>query len=420
MTTLRTLPVVGGGLLLLAGFGLGVIYDRSHVEAVQRTSGVAVTSTVPGRVQGIGQSPRVPLAGDVEFTQFWEMWRLLREKYYQPVNDKELFYGALSGLVAGAGDPYTNYFPPKNAEDFVNELDGRFEGIGAQIEVKNGFLQVVAPLEGTPAAKAGLRPADILVKIDQKSTDGLTVDEAVERIRGPRGTAVTLTISRASSKSLFDLTIIRDEIRVKSVKWSWAESGIARIEINQFNGDTPDLFKAALTEIAKNPVKGIILDVRNNPGGTLDSAQAVAGYWIGKETLLKERRQAKVVEVVKGTTEARLAAVPTVVLVNGGSASASEIVAGALQDYGKATLIGTKTFGKGSVQDFQILPDGGAVKITVAEWLTPKDRVVHEKGIEPDIMIDRTEADYEAERDPQLERARDFLRGKAPQRVLSP
>ncbi len=411
---IRALPTWGrilgvSALTFVVGAGFGRWTSGSSLPLTQALGGSSSSTT--GRVLGQGQAPRLDVSKDVDFALFWDVWQTVRSKYYeQPVPDKDLFYGALTGLVAGTGDPYTTFFSPKEAEDFSQQLDGKFEGIGAQIELKQGQLQVVAPLVGSPAEKAGLRPGDWIVKIDEKPTDGLTVDQAAEQIRGPKGTAVTIAVIRQGSRpEPFSLTIVRDEIQVKSVILSWKPGNVAVLEITGFNNDVPELFAAARQEIVKKKAKGIILDLRNNPGGSVLTAQVVAGAWVGDQIIFKERRQGKIVESVEGIGEGELGLIPTVVLVNRGSASASEIVAGALQDYGKATVLGTKTFGKGSVQEYQELKDGSALKITIAEWLTPKDRVINHIGLEPTFVVERTEADYEAKRDPQFDRAQQFL-----------
>lgn len=401
---------LAGLLLFLLGMGVGNSWNRRSGEGLGWGGVPSASVTSTGRVLGIGQSPRIPLAEDVDFTLFWQTWQKIRDTYYEkPVSDKDLFYGALSGLAAGTGDPYTTFFPPKEAEDFSDQLQGRFEGIGAQIEVKNGQLQVVTPLSESPAEKAGLRPGDVIATIDGKSTEGLTVDVAAERIRGPKGTAVNLTILRETSRTPFSLTIIRDEIRLKSVKLSW-DGDIALLEIHSFGTDTPALFADASQEIRAKQAKGIVLDMRNNPGGSVYTAQVVGGAWIGDQVLFRERRQGKIVESVKGIGRGELSGIPLVILINGGSASASEILAGALEDYAKGTTMGSTTFGKGSVQEYQELSDGSAIKITVAEWITPKDRIINHVGLRPMVAIEQTEQDYVSKRDPQLDGAKQFLR----------
>ncbi len=365
------------------------------------------------RVIGLNQSHPEKLADDIEFKRFWELWKLLQEKYYiQPVKDRDLFYGAMSGLAQSVGDPYTTYFEPKVAQEFQASLQGKFEGIGAEIGSKDDILQVIAPLPETPAERAGIMAGDILIKINTEDTVGMTVEKAVSLIRGPKGTKVTLNILRPSQKKPpFDVTITRDVIKIKSVRSKMLPNQIGVIELTNFNGDTSEAFREAVREVLRNDPKGLILDLRNDPGGFLDTAIDVASYWVGEEPVVKERRQGKIIQEFKGANRAMLGSLPTIVLVNQGSASASEIVAGALQDYGKARLVGTKTFGKGSVQDYQVLSDGSAVKITIAEWLTPKERTINKTGLTPDITVERTPEDYEAKRDPQLDRAVELLTG---------
>jgi carboxyl-terminal processing protease len=392
-----------GGRYSQAGFATGVY----SLPWQQSASGTA-------NVRGVGQAlPRDLSSKDVEFSRFWDLWRLLKSKYYrQPVSDQELFYGAMQGLAHGVGDPYTTYFPPTEAKDFESSLQGEFEGIGAEIGIKDDQLQVIAPLPDTPASRAGIMSGDMIVKIDGKDTTGMSVEQAVKLIRGQHGTKVVLSLYRPSQKKPpFDVSIQRDIIQIKSVKWSMAPGSkrIAIIEISTFGQDTTAAFRDAVREVLKKDPQGLILDLRNNPGGYLDGAVAIASEWVGKEIVVKERRQGKIIEEMHGENPARLDQVPTIVLVNQGSASASEIVAGALQDLGRARLLGMKTFGKGSVQEYEPLSDGSAVKVTVAEWLTPHDRTIQSVGLEPDVSVDRTAEDYEAKRDPQLERALELL-----------
>lgn len=372
-----------------------------------------VRSVVPegeGRVTGQGDIPDF-LTQDSDFQQFWDIWNLLKENFYrQPVSDKELYYGALKGMVAGAGDPYTVYLPPQEAEEFQANLEGSFEGIGAEIGIKEERLQIIAPLRGSPAQLAGLLPGDWIVMIDKVETLGMGVEEAVSRIRGEGGTAVILSIARTGVESLIEVEIIREKIVVDSVKWSVDENNIMTISLSTFNHDTTTLFHEAVQEALAKDVQGIILDLRSNPGGLLTTAIEIASSWVGYETVVIERIQNEA-NNYNGVMAPRLQELKTVVLVNGGSASASEIVAGALQDYGFATLVGTQTFGKGSVQDYRELEDGSAVKITTAEWYTPKGRTIHETGIKPDYEVPFTVEQYKAGEDPQHEAAVQIILG---------
>lgn len=407
----RSTKIIVTLVVLLIGFVAG---RYSHGTAANGTSFFSRNASSTAVVQGVGQAmPRDLSSDEIEFRRFWDLWRLLKQKYYrQPLSDADLFYGAMQGLAKGADDPYTAYFPPSEAKEFESSLQGEFQGIGAEIGLKDQQLQIIAPLPDTPAEKAGLLAGDLILKIDDKDTTDMSVEAAVKLIRGERGTKVTLTIYREGKKSgPFDVSIQRDIIQIKSVTWRMAPGSkrIAIIEISNFSQDTTSAFRDAVREILKKDPQGLILDLRNNPGGYLDGAVDIASEWVGKEVVVKERRQGKIIEELKGEMPARLDQIPTIVLVNQGSASASEIVAGALQDTGRVRLVGMKTFGKGSVQEYEPLSDGSAVKITVAEWLTPRDRTIQSVGLEPDVSVDRTAEDYEAKRDPQLDRALELL-----------
>ncbi len=404
-------------------FFAGVTFGKGDVPlaSASTTSTSAIAS-----VEGVGSNPPSDLGVPPTFKEFWDLWRSIEDRYYQqPVDEQKMLYGAMSGLASSVDDPYTLFFPPKNAEAFNQNLQGKFEGIGAEIGIKNDQLQIIAPLPDSPAEKAGLKAGDLILKIDATSTDAMSIDQAVTLIRGDKGTTVTLTIGRytttkdASGKEkqtpeTKDIPIVRDVIKVKSVNVKYVEKDtIAVISVSNFNADTEDLFNQAVTDALAKNVKGVVLDLRNDPGGYLDKAISMASEWVGDQVVVKERRQGKIVDEYKGDHPARLKDMPTVVLVNGGSASASEIVSGALQDYAKATLVGTKTFGKGSVQDYTEFPDKSALKITIAEWVTPKERSINKQGLDPDITVDRTEEDYNANRDPQLDKAIELLTGKA-------
>ena len=377
------------------------------------------------KVTGIGTpAPNGELSGDLQFSRFWELWKLLKLKYYKDVSEKDMYYGALKGITEAIGDPYTTYFEPVTAKEFSDSLKGEFEGIGAEIGIKNGQLQVIAPLPDTPAEKAGLLAGDYILAINGTSTEGMFTEQAVMLIRGPKDTKVTLKIGRINkSKStdknnttkitqepeVKDVEIIRGTITVKSVTVKWPEADIPLVQISSFDEKTDTEFTKAMDGVlAKNP-KALIIDLRNDPGGYLDRATAVAGEWVGNRVVVIERRKGQIIDEFHGTGNGRLSNLPTVILINQGSASASEIVAGALQDYGLATLIGIKTFGKGSVQDYTEFEDGSAVKVTIAEWLTPKSRSINKTGIEPDIQVDRTTEDYNENRDPQLDKALEYI-----------
>lgn len=397
----RSLVIVGASGLLIFGFTIGLFLGRQQ----------GLRAAVPegeGRVVNQGDVPSY-LADDVDFRQFWDIWNLVKESFYrQPVSDKDLYYGAVKGMVAAAGDPYTVYFDPEEASEFNADLEGTFEGIGAEIGLKDDQLQIVAPLEGSPAETAGLKPEDKILFIDGTDTTGMSVEEAVLLIRGEAGTQVVLTIVRNGASEAEDVAITRDTITIESVKWEMRDDGVAVISIYTFNDDTNQLFAEAVNTALAGNARGVILDLRSNPGGLLTSAIQIASVWVGYDTVVIEKSQAEE-HPFGGVSAPRLAGIPTVVLVDGGSASGSEIVAGALQDYGYATLVGTQTFGKGSVQDYRELSDGSAVKITVAEWHTPNGRMIHEVGITPDVVVEYTVDDFNAGTDPQKDKAVEIL-----------
>lgn len=374
-------------------------------------TGQSTASAVPegeGEVLNTGENPSW-LAEDVDFETFWDVWKLVRQQYVdQPVSEKDMYYGALQGMLWSLGDPYSTFFTPQEAEEFDRDLEGTFFGIGAEIGSKDEKIVVIAPLAGTPAERAGVMAGDQIAAIDGVDTAGMTTNDAVERIRGEKGTTVTLTLVREGVAEPFDVAIVRDEIKVDSVTLTMRDDGIAVIEVTVFNEDTMSLFDEYTQQVLESDAKGLVIDLRNNPGGLLDAAIDLAGYWIDDQTVVIEEMNGSRDEF-PADGSARLKDLETVVLVNGGSASASEILAGALQDYKEATVIGEQTFGKGSVQEYHVLPDGSAVKLTIAKWLTPLGRSIDQTGITPDQVVEYTVEDYHADKDPQFDAAIDLL-----------
>jgi len=376
--------LVSSGILVvitLLAFVVGVLYGRNQGAA---SLGASAFSSSSVNIIGIGADASQKIK-DVNFNLYWDVWNKLQEKFIgKPIKDENLFYGSLEGLVAATGDPYTVFLKPQKAERFNQDLSGSFFGIGAELGMKKDFITIVAPLPDSPAERAGLKSGDKILAVDGKETYGWSLDEAVNKIRGPKGTEVKLLILSNNSSTPKEVKIIRDVIKVKSVIWEMKEGGVAYIKISSFNEDTSSAFDKSVREVlVKNP-SSLILDLRNNPGGFLDVAVRVASEWIPEGAIVEEKFSDGHSEKYVSSGKHRLKDLKTWVLVNGGSASASEIVAGALQDYGKAVLVGEKTFGKGSVQDYEQLSDGSALKITVAEWLTPKGRHINNNGIEPD------------------------------------
>jgi carboxyl-terminal processing protease len=349
---------------------------------------------------------------NVDFTLFWEAWNLINEKYVDPskVDKSKMIYGAISGMVKTLGDPFSSFMNPDESQQFSNDLQGTFEGIGTEVGMKNGILTVISPIDGTPAEKAGLKAGDKIIKIDDTVTTDMTVDEAVSKIRGPKGTEVALTILRSSESDPKQIKITRDTINVKSVKLEFKDSGIAVIRISKFGDDTSLLMNQLTSQILAQKTRGIILDMRNNPGGYLETAVDVSSKFIPEDQLVvaEEDRggSRKEYKALGGNV---LGGIPVVVLVNGGSASASEITAGALRDDLGASLIGTKTFGKGSVQELEKMTGGSNLRVTIARWLTPNGDYIMEKGLNPDIQVDLTEDDYNKNLDPQMDKAIEVL-----------
>lgn len=343
---------------------------------------------------------------DIDFALFWEVWQKVKDHYAGEINNQEMVYDAINGALRSLDDPYTLFLPPDEAKRFNDDLKGSFEGVGAEIEKRSGAITVIAPLEGSPAEKAGLKPKDIILKIDGAETTDMSLDEAVGKIRGKSGTVVKLVIIREGAGEPLEVSITRGTIVVKSVKWEMKEGNIGYIKLNQFGEDTRSLMDAALNEMSSKKPKGVVLDVRNNPGGFLDTAIDITSLFLAERgAIVKEKDKSGQLKELKATSKAKFTETPMVVIMNGGSASASEILAGALADYGRAKTVGEKTFGKGSVQELSDVAGGSAVRITVAQWLTPKGRQINKEGLRPDIEVKLTEEDEKNKRDPQLERA---------------
>ena len=351
---------------------------------------------------------------EVNWQILWDAIEKINEKYVnRPADMQKVLYGAVSGAVSALDDPYSVFLPPKEAKEFKDELAGTLEGIGAEIATKNQLLVVVSPLADSPAEKAGIKAGDYIQKIDGKETAGLAVDEAVGKIRGSAGTKVTLSVFHKGQTKPQDITITRAKIEVQSIESETKEVNgkkIGYIQIRRFGDDTAKKLEKIVSDFLVQNVSGVILDVRSNPGGFLEAAVDVASNWVsnGKIVVIQEFGSG-VREEYKSEGQARLSGIPTAVLINGGSASASEIVAGALQDQGFAKLVGEKTFGKGSVQELIDLRDDAQVKLTIAKWLTPNGHDLNKDGLEPDEKIELKDEDFEADRDPQMDKAIEML-----------
>ncbi len=348
---------------------------------------------------------------EVSIDMLWSVWDTLLTRYIEPeeMDSNKMILGAVQGLVKSVGDPYTVFMSPDENVDFRQALQGALQGIGAELSLRGEDVVIVAPIKGSPAQKAGLMPEDIILKIDGEDIRGQNLQDVVKKIRGAKGTSVKLDIARDGEPMEF--VIVRDDIVIPSTEYEIKETAkgkIAYLAINQFGDNTPGESIAAIRDMQKSDLEGFILDLRFNGGGYLDGADDLTSMFL---------KEGKVVSVVGRDDEQAhyvsgktlLPDIPMVVLVNQGTASASEIVAGALQDYKRATIIGMKTFGKGTVQEVIDFPGGSSLRVTIAKWHTPNGHDLGKKGITPDIVVDRTEQDYQNEVDPQMEAALQWL-----------
>ena len=341
----------------------------------------------------------------LDLGQFWQVYDLINQRFVGSIDSTKASEGATAGLVQSLGDPFSMFLPAQANQDLASELKGQFEGIGAELTQKDGQITVVAPLDGSPAAAAGLKPNDVVLKINADSTEGMSLDDAVAKIRGQKGTTVSLQVSRVNVTDPITLTITRDAITVKSVDSKMLTGSVGYIEIRQFGDDTVSLVKSNIASLAAQNPKALIIDLRNDPGGYLDDVAPIASEFIAPNVVVKERYKDGRTDEIRSTDAPVMPSTPIYILVNSGSASAAEILAGALQDYKRATLVGQKTFGKGSVQDIIPLANGAALRLTIAEWLTPNDRQISKKGIDPDVVVEGDKTDTS---DPVLAKALDL------------
>ncbi len=392
-------------LIAALSFGAGLSVGGSGAAS-------AMIAHIPFVGDGLDAEPD----HEVDLSAFWKAWNTLESKYVTTrassslPTAKERLYGAIAGLANSYGDPYTVFLPPVEAKAFVENISGSFAGVGMEIGIKDGFLTVIAPLKGTPAEAAGIKAGDKIAAIDGASTDGLSIDKAIGKIRGPVGTTVALIIVRG--EETLNVSIVRDTIRVPQTEDGIdSKSGVYHIALYEFTSDSANLFNQALKRFKASGSTKLVVDLRGNPGGYLDAAVDIASHFLPRGAkVVTEDFDSKAKNQIHTSWGYNDLPVGTkiVVLIDGGSASASEILAGALQDNKVATVIGTQSFGKGSVQTLLDL-DGGALKITVARWITPAGNWIMGNGVTPDIIVPFTKEDAAAERDPQMSRAIQFL-----------
>jgi len=387
-------------LFVFLFFAFGLYVGGSNYREIDKILGVS------------DKEPQIETQAD--FSPFWKVWNTIDEKYpsADAVSDQDRIYGAISGLMSSLNDPYSVYFDPEETKSFEEEISGNFEGIGMEVGMKDKTLTVVAPLKDTPAYRANIKSGDKILKINDKLTTGLSVEEAVKLIRGPKGTTVTLTIFREGLNQPKEIKIIRDVINIPTLDTEMREDGIFVIKLYSFSANSGSLFRNAMKQFVNTGSNKLILDLRGNPGGYLDASVDMASWFLkGGKTVVTEdygNNRSPVTFRSKGYNIFN-EKLKFVILIDGGSASASEILAGAMKDHNRATLVGTQSFGKGSVQEVVDVTPDTILKITVARWLTPNGNSISEKGLTPDYVVEITEKDLANKVDPQMNKAVELL-----------
>ena len=386
-------------LLVAVFFGFGVYLGFNQRPAIEK-------------VNILGKETAVPTKAD--FSPFWKVWNSVNEKYPSvgKINDQDKIYGAISGLVGSLNDPYSVFFKPDEAKTFEDDIQGNFSGVGMEIGIKDKVLTVIAPIKDTPAYKAKIKPGDKILKIDNTVTAGLSIEKAIKLIRGEVGTTVKLTILHDGEQEPKEIPIVRNIISIPTLDTEFRKDGIFVIKLYSFSAGSAGFFRNALNEFSSTKSDKLLLDLRGNPGGYLDSAVNISSWFL-------EGGRPVVIEDYGNNSRQRIYRsegynifndkLKFVILIDSGSASASEIVAGAMQDYKKALLVGETSFGKGSVQEVVKITPDTILKITVAKWLTPKGNSISEKGLTPDYKVVITKKDLENKKDPQLDKAVELL-----------
>ena len=405
-----------------------MINPRSRLGIIFLALAVIVATFFIGVYAGYNERPEVnkilslinkkePLAVEVaDFNAFWKAWNVLNEKYIAATSTipsaQEKVWGAIAGLASSYGDPYTVFFPPKEATIFQSDVNGNFSGVGMEIGTRNGVLAVVSPLKNTPAERAGLKAGDTILEIDGMISVDMPVDEAIQKIRGKQGTSVKLKIGREGDLP-FEVSIMRDIINIPVIDTKLRSDGVFVISLYTFAATSPNAFRDALQEFTESGSDKLIIDLRGNPGGFLEAAVDIASWFLPQgKTVVRESFKDHGNEQVyrsKGydifTDKLKIA-----ILINGGSASASEILAGALREHGKAILVGEKSFGKGSVQELVSITADTSLKVTIARWLTPNGVSISEEKLAPDYEVKMTAEDVKADKDPQMDKAAALLK----------
>lgn len=383
--------------LLAAVFTAGVFVGYERRPAIERVK------TVSGKE--VGQP------AEVDFSLFWDVWARLQAKHVDrdKADPQQQVWGAISGMVRALGDPYTNFLPPQNAKQFQEDLKGEFGGIGAELGIRKEILTVISPLKNSPAEKSGIRAGDKIIKVDDAPTADLSLDEAVNLIRGEKGTTVKLTILRDGDEA-GEISVVRDTIVIPTIDTKELANGVFYVHLMNFSESSPRLFRDAVAEFLRSGRTKMVLDLRGNAGGFLNAAVDIASWFLpAGEIVARERYADGSEDAYRSVGRRLLENTPTVILIDQGSASASEILAGALRDIRRITLVGQPSFGKGSVQELISLKGGASLKVTIARWLTPSGKTIEGAGLEPDVKIEVTREDTDAGKDPQLEKALEIL-----------
>ncbi len=409
-------------LLPILAFLLGwVLSQRSH-----STGQINTGQLVPQETQADAEDPEIEIKKadredknpkDVDLSMLWETWDEMEKNflYTDRFESKEQVYGLISGMVESLDDPYTTFLTPDQTQIFDESIDGEFEGIGAEIEVKNDILKIVTPLKGSPAEKSGILPGDIITEIGGESSFGLSIFEAVNKIKGPKGTPVTLTIARESEVLPIEIVIVRDSINVPNVEWKMVgeNEDVAYVGVSQFGTKMANELEEAISQIVLEQPTGVVIDLRNNGGGLLDAAVRLAEQFLERKIVVKTRgRNFGSNAEIKTNGQGVFTTIPLVVMINRGSASASEIFAGAVQDHARGVVLGETSFGKGSVQNIIPLSDKSSLKVTIAEWLTPLGKTISEVGVTPDVEIEVTEEMLSSKDDSFLNTALELLQNE--------
>ncbi len=396
----KTRNIIFVALLIVASFIFGINLGYNNRPPIDKVLGLS--------------NKDIQVETKTDFNPFWKVWNTINDKYPKTneVTDQNRVYGAISGLMGSLNDPYSVFFAPEEAKAFEDEIAGNFIGIGMEVGIKDKALTVIAPLKDTPAYRANIKPGDKVLKIDKTITTGLSVEKAIKLIRGEKGTTVTLTILREENKEPLEIKIVRDTINIPTLDTELRKDGIFVVKLYSFSAISADLFRGAMKEFAESKSDKLLLDLRGNPGGYLDAAVDISSWFLpsSKIVVTEDYGNKRDAEVYRSRGynifNDRL---KFIILIDGGSASASEIVAGAMQENGRAKLLGTQSFGKGSVQEaIKITPDT-LLKITVAKWLTPNGNSISEKGLIPDFLVSISRKDLDENKDRQLDKAIEIL-----------